>query len=255
MFELNNLYKEMQSEMLHNLNLSATFTDHPGTKGDSTESNWIGWLNEYLPKRYAVDKGIVIDSTGNQSEQIDIIIYDKQYSYFVFHKDENILIPAESVYAIFEIKQNLNKKHMEYAGNKAQSVRKLYRTSAEIKHAGGKFPPKELHEIISGILTSSCDWKSPITSNVAKYIHGKEYSNRLDIVCSISDGTYVVQNKTFVNENDEGKSHNIIYCDQEYSLVYFFLHLLKKLQDIGTVPAIDILKYAEKIPSYTNLTF
>lgn len=90
-------------------------------------------------KRYKVDKGIVIDSTGKQSEQIDLIIYDAQYSYLVFRQNDTLLIPAESVYAVFEVKQNLNKERIEYAGAKAKSVRELLRTSAPIKHAGGEY--------------------------------------------------------------------------------------------------------------------
>jgi len=248
MIDLEDLYKNLQKEMIGRLSLCSTAIEHPGTKGAATEINWISWLRCYLPNRYAVDKGIVIDSNGQQSDQIDVIIYDNQYSYFVFNQGDTKYVPAESIYAVFEVKQNLNKAHMDYAGKKAKSVRILHRTSAEIKHAGGKYPPKELHEIVSGILTLECDWKLPATSNVAKYINGADYAKRLDIVCSINAGTYIVHNKTFVNDDNDGDlSPN--FCGNEYSLIFFFLQLLKKLQDIGTVPAIDILKYANTIPS------
>lgn len=100
---LTTLYTEMQKEMLQKLNMGAKAVVHPGTKGDNTEANWISWFQEYLPNRYKVDKGIVIDSTGKQSEQIDLIIYDAQYSYMVFHQNETLLVPAESVYAVFEV--------------------------------------------------------------------------------------------------------------------------------------------------------
>lgn len=113
--DLKKLYVGMQKEMLQKLSTGAEAVVHPGTKGDNTESNWINWFNEYLPNRYKVDKGIVIDSTGKQSEQIDLIIYDAQYSYLVFRQNETILIPAESVYAVFEVKQNLDKSKIEYA--------------------------------------------------------------------------------------------------------------------------------------------
>lgn len=64
-----------------------------------------------------VDKATIIDSAGNQSEQIDLVIYDAQYSYLVFTQGNRKLIPAESVYAVFEVKQELNKAYIEYAGN------------------------------------------------------------------------------------------------------------------------------------------
>lgn len=246
---LTTLYAEMQKEMLQKLNMGAKAVVHPGTKGDNTEANWISWFQEYLPNRYKVDKGIVIDSTGKQSEQIDLIIYDAQYSYMVFYQNETLLVPAESVYAVFEVKQNLNKERIEYAGTKAKSVRELLRTSASIKHAGGEYPPKELHEILAGVLTTRCDWKMPISSNVVKYVRAREREERIDFVCSISNNTFVIENNTFINQYDENSKPEIFYCEENQSLVYLLLNLLRRLRDIGTVPAIDFSKYAAEIPS------
>ena len=247
--DLTKLYAEMQKEMLQKLSTGANAFEHAGTKGDNSESNWISWFQEYLPNRYKVDKGIVIDSTGKQSEQIDLIIYDAQYSYLVFRQKETLLIPAESVYAVFEVKQNLNKNRIEYAGAKAKSVRALQRTSAPIKHAGGEYPPKELHEILAGVLTTRCDWKAPITDMVVKHVRARDREERLDFVCSISNNTFVVENNTFMKQYDETSDPEILYCGGNESLVYLLLNLLRRLRDIGTVPAIDFSKYAEKIAS------
>lgn len=247
--DLTTLYAGMQKEMLQKLSTGANAVVHSGTKGDNTESNWINWFQEYLPNRYKVDKGIVIDSTGKQSEQIDLIIYDAQYSYLVFRQNDTLLIPAESVYAVFEVKQNLNKERIEYAGAKAKSVRELLRTSAPIKHAGGEYPPKELHEILAGVLTTRCDWKVPITGMVVKHVRAREREERLDFVCSISNNTFVIENNTFMNQYDATSNPEILYCEENESLVYLLLNLLRRLRDIGTVPAIDFSKYAEKITS------
>lgn len=241
------LYENMQNEMLQKLKTGCSAFVHSGTKGDDTELNWIEWFRAYLPKRYKVDKAIIIDSMGQQSEQIDLVIYDAQYSYMVFKHGDGVLIPAESVYAVFEVKQNLNKERIEYAGGKAKSVRQLTRTSAPIKHAGGEYPPKVLHEIVAGILTTRCDWVNPIEKNVVKYLNERAKEERLDFVCSIQDNTFVVENTVFVNEYDESIRPTIRYCKKEQSLVYLLLNLLKRLQDIGTVPAIDFEKYADKI--------
>lgn len=247
--DLSKLYENMQKEMIQKLNTGAEAFVHPGTKGDDTELNWIEWFREYLPQRYQVDKAIIIDSTGKQSDQIDLVIYDAQYSYLVFKHGNEKLIPAESVYAVFEVKQNLNKDRIEYAGKKAKSVRALSRTSAPIKHAGGQYKPKILHEILAGILTTKSDWRAPIENSVVKYINEREKEERLDFVCSISNNTFVIDNNTFVTEYKESIKPKIHCCEAEKSLVYLLLNLLKKLQDIATVPAIDFLKYAEKINS------
>ena len=123
------------------------------------------------------------------------------------------------------------------------------RTSAPIKHAGGEYPPKELHEILAGVLTTRCDWKVPIARMVVKHIRAREREERLDFVCCISNNTFVVENNTFMNQYDATSNPEILYCEENESLVYLLLNLLRRLRDIGTVPAIDFSKYAEKIPS------
>jgi hypothetical protein len=59
----------------------------------------------------------------------------------------------------------------------------------------------------------------------------------------------VVENNTFINQYDATSNPEIMYCKENESLVYLLLNLLRRLRDIGTVPAIDFSKYAEKIPS------
>lgn len=246
---LSKLYAGMQQEMLQKLQTGALPLVHPGSKGDNTEANWIAWFRAYLPERYKIDKAIIIDSTGKESEQMDLVIYDAQYSYLVFRQGDTKLIPAESVYAVFEVKQELNKEYIEYAGEKAKSVRTLLRTSAPIKHAGGYYDPKPLHEILAGILTTRSNWVPSIANNVAKYVLERGHEDRLDFVCSITDNTFVIDNNTFVNEFDAAKVASIRFCEKDESLVFLLLNLLRRLQDIGTVPAIDFLKYADGISS------
>lgn len=244
---LSELYSDMQKEMLQILCTGAKAFGHAGIKGENTETNWISWFRKYLPSRYAVDKAIVIDSTGKCSDQIDLVIYDAQYSYLVFHHQGDKIIPAESVYAVFEIKQTLDKENMQYAQEKAESVRALFRSSAPIQHAGGQFDPKPLHEIIAGVLATRSSWKKPIASNVAKYINTNDHNKHLDFICSISNNTFVVDYNTFVGQKNTIGTPSIRFCDENNSLVFLLLTLLKRLQDIGTVPAIDYAKYASVI--------
>lgn len=244
---LNELYASMQQEMEAKLLAGKVAFPHPGMKGDATEDNWIEWFRAYLPKRYAIDKALIIDSNGQYSDQIDIVIYDPQYSYLVFKQGDNKVIPVESVYAVFEVKQTLNKGYIKYTADKAESVRCLCRTSAPIAHAGGLYSPKDLHEIVSGLLTTRCDWTSDVEKQAVKYIREHKADSKLDFVCSIENNTFIVENNIFVSDRDTHGEAKIVSCSKDYSLVFFLLNLLKRLQYIGTVPAIDYLKYADKI--------
>lgn len=95
---------------------------HPTDKGDASEQVWIDVLTQYLPRRYEARKGFVVDSQGVFSQQIDVIVHDRQYSPFVFTFKGTDVVPAESVYAVFEAKQELTADHIRYAGEKAASV-------------------------------------------------------------------------------------------------------------------------------------
>jgi L-asparaginase/Glu-tRNA(Gln) amidotransferase subunit D len=46
--DLTTLYSGMQKEMLQKLSTGANAVIHSGTKGDTTESNWINWFQEYM---------------------------------------------------------------------------------------------------------------------------------------------------------------------------------------------------------------
>ena len=227
---------KLQNQMIAQLSANREIIIHPGTKGDASELNWIEMLNTYLPERYKVDKAFVLDSGGDLSEQIDIVIYDKQYSPFLFHQDGAIYISAESVYAVFEVKQTISKEKIEYAGNKFASVRRLKRTSVPISYAGGEYKAKEHFEILSGILALESDWKPPLGHSLIKSLDSLNKPKRIDLGCVLRAGSFEVSYEPTV-KLDKSKKEN--------SLIFFFLKLLNLLQRLGTVPALDISEYGK----------
>src|SRR5437763_1134303 len=78
---------------------------HPTTKGDASEQVWLRFFQQYLPKRYQAERAHVVDSKGAFSMQIDVLIFDRQYTPFIFDFHGQRVVPAESVYAVFEAKQ------------------------------------------------------------------------------------------------------------------------------------------------------
>jgi hypothetical protein len=227
------LFAGMQEQMATTLKLHTKVTEHPVEKGDATEINWHEWLTTYLPKRYRADKAFIVDCRGKKSEQIDLVIYDQQYSPFVFNQSGILYIPSESVYAVFEVKPTINKQTLTYAGNKAKSVRQLHRTSFSIIHAGGSYAPKPPHRILSGILTANSDWKEPIGKTLDKNLFALDDESKIDIGCVLNAGAFLSNHTNSVIEKS-GASE---------SLIFFFLKLLIELQKIGTVPAMDIEEY------------
>ncbi len=222
-----------QNLLLTKLELSSQSITHSGTLGEVNEQHFIEVLRKYLPRRYAVDAAIVIDSHGATSDQIDVVVYDHQYTPTLLDQESHRFVPAESVYAIFEVKPTINKPYLAYAGDKAQSVRNLKRTSIPIVHAGGEFPAKQPFHIVAGIIAANIKWKDGFSSKAFKSSLAELKSSRqLDCGLAVSGGCF---------DTYEG---GVKLGPNRHGLAYFVFRFLQKLQSLGTVPAIDWNKYA-----------
>jgi hypothetical protein len=234
------MFMSLQREMRSKLETGRECFGHPTAKGDDSENGWLEWFADYLPKRYDVKRAFVLDSKGNTSDQIDVVVFDRQYSPFLLSRDSACYIPAESVYAVLEVKQSMDRENIAYAREKAKSVRSLHRTSAPIPHAGGIYKPKELTPILSGILTYDCSWSPPFGEPFERSLETTHIDDRLDLGCAICNGSFEAR------YGDEGLEH-LEVTTQESALVFFFLKLTARLQELGTVAAIDLDSYLETI--------
>lgn len=234
---LREVFLGLQNQMSARLSLNKRILTHPVSKGDASELEWVDMLNVYLPKRYQVDKAFVIDHSGAVSDQIDIVVFDRQFSPFLLKQNGATYIPAESVYAVVEVKQALNPATLRYATSKAASVRRLVRTSGQIVHAGGVIKtPKEPFHIPAGLLT--LDGALSLTTQTILSKLRKE--QRIEFGCSLASGAYMV-------EYGAGGKHKITKSGKTDGLVTFVLGLVARLQALGTVPAIDINAYMKAI--------
>ncbi len=239
--QLQNVFSSLQTHLTADLKAGQNALTHPVAKGDAAEHNWLKMLKEHLPQRYQVSKAFVIDSQAQESDQIDIVIYDWQYTPLLYNKDDQRLIPAESVYAVFEVRPTLNRENVLYASEKAASVRRLYRTSAEIPYAAGRYEPRPLFPIISGILTIESDWKPAFGQTLEKALREPSLEGRLDLGCVVTEGAF---DATYSAENVELSIHH-----SGLALVGFLFRLLSRLQNVGTVPAIDYRVYSDALSS------
>lgn len=122
---------EQLNRMLLQKSEEAGVLRHNLERGLSNEQALRSLLREFLPAKYGVAKGKVINSDGEMSDQCDIIVYDGLHCPKLFiDENQNQLLPIEGVYAVVEVKTTLNKSQLEEAFENLHSV---YRV------AGGRY--------------------------------------------------------------------------------------------------------------------
>ena len=99
----------------------------PGLKGEAREKAVRTKLESILPGGVGVGTGCVIDSEGNASAQIDVILYEQQLCPIFKFAEDIGYFPCGSVMAVGEIKSTIGKKELGDIYEKIASVRKLNR--------------------------------------------------------------------------------------------------------------------------------
>jgi hypothetical protein len=214
--DLAEIFRRVQQEMLAQLSVGRLF-EHASTAGAATEHHWLQLFDRYLPKRYRSAPAFVIDSTGRRSRQIDIAIFDNLYTPPLFPHLSGLHLPAESVYAVFEVKPTFSRQWLRDAADKAASVRSLRRTSVSVIGREASPPPP----ILAGLLATTSVWTArTFAANLRR-------CNSLDIGCCLEHGAF---EDSRVSKPGE-------------SLVFFIIRLLDRLRAMGTAPAIDWSQY------------
>lgn len=209
---------------------------HNGDMGEVNEQYFIEMLRRYLPNRYRIEKAIILDSRGNTTDSIDVVVFDRQYTPALLDNEKHRYVPAEAVYAVFECKPTIDARYLKYAADKAASAREMHRTSVEIPHAGGVYPPKPQINLVSGIIALDIEWADGFGETFAKLHRSLTGDRQLDCGLTVSGASF----DTF----DEGA---YTFGPKDNALVFFLFRLLKRLQSVGTVPAVDWAAYAQQL--------
>jgi hypothetical protein len=234
---LQKAFASEQRKLAANLQASSDSITHNGDMGEVNERYFIETLRRYLPDRYKVEKAIVLDSTGGTTDSIDVVVFDRQYTPTLLDSEKHRYVPAEAVYAVFECKPTIHKDYLEYAADKAASVRRMHRTSVAIPHAGPvPYPPKPQIDLVSGIVAMNIEWADGFGDTFTKLHKRLTGDRRLDCGLAVSGASF--------DTYDDGA---YTFGPPDNALVFFLFRLLKRLQAVGTVPAVDWAAYAQQL--------
>ena len=125
MAKLTNKFRELLKQRLRELQLKAegaNCTEHGTTRGDLRQGLLQNFLEETLPPEYSTKDGFVFDIVGNESPQLDIILWDRRRGPTAAVTSARSYIPIESAYAVIEVKSTLQPKDEEQLDRQIKSV-------------------------------------------------------------------------------------------------------------------------------------
>jgi hypothetical protein len=102
-----------------------------GDIGEFREQVIQQFLRPFLPPCYGLSPGEIFSADGQQSAQVDIVIYDAVFSTVLFRDGTRMLFPAESVYGSIEVKSNLSLAELDKACGNISSIKRLPRQRAD----------------------------------------------------------------------------------------------------------------------------
>ncbi|PGV86876.1 DUF6602 domain-containing protein [Bacillus thuringiensis] len=212
--------------------------NHMGERGSSREEILLSYLRNYIPIKYEMNNGVIIDGTGEQSRQQDIIIYDSFNSPVLLNMQSTKMVPIESVFSVIEVKSSLNKAEINKCVNNISSVKSLVKNSLN-----------EINLPTAGFVfafTSSTSLEA-LLDNLVETNTQVEKHKHISAICVLDKGIIVNVSKKGFNDivllpNDD-TTPAIIKNTAENNLMLFYLLLMQYLnQSRVSVP--NLLNYA-----------
>jgi len=105
-------YKNLEQSILKQLLLETP--NHHSTSGTHREKVWESLFRQIIPKKFSIAQSVfIIDSVrGTQvSPEVDLVIYDEQYTPYIFNYGSIKFIPIEAVSVVIQCKsKNVSNK-------------------------------------------------------------------------------------------------------------------------------------------------
>lgn len=232
---------------------------HSVTKGTTRENIIVThFLKPYIPKKYSINSGIIVDINNQQSKQQDIVIYAEFYSPVLKDLNSNKLFFPESVFTVIEAKSNLNKIDIKDIIEKSVSVRKLAKS---FKDKIVISPELIIRSIITpiqcvGIAFESKKSLESLRNDFREIKNSIKYSESLSFIAVLNckndeTGILLHCNKHNLNQielipSTESKIGLLKFKEPGETLLFVYLMIMEHLHNSGIIyPTPDYHKYAK----------
>ncbi len=220
--DINEIFQSIATNMLNEFEHAQAQIRHMGERGSEREAVLKSFLSAYLPTRYGISSGEIVDYEGNTSHQCDLIIYDHYNCPLLLAGRDVRIFPAESVLAVIEVKSVLSAREIEDSIVKIRDLKNLTRENGPI--------PGIIFAYKSG-------WENePIMRTVAelqKHYRQLQGHQLVDLLCILEDGLIAldtVYEGFEITHHDFSERCMLAHVQFDVSvLLWFFITLLNVL--------------------------
>lgn len=244
------IFDEVADKMRSDAKQTRLALNHPGMKGSCFEELFRAFLRTYLPRSIDVSTGILVDSCGRSTRQLDVILSDANRTPVLYRQGDIRVIPVECVYSVIEVKAYLDAEELGRIFQNMLSVRSLEK-EAYIRPAG---------QIINFVRLYGKDWDIWPTNyfvfafdsidlqSVAEHVASQHASRsleepcRVDCICVLDKGVVCNQlvDGTFKGISEPGSK--LFTCKTSRALLLFYT-LISPYVHQSNLPSFDFGKY------------
>lgn len=250
--ELSKIFDEVSTQMRSDFRKAQEAYSHSGLKGQANEDIVRRFLQQYLPKALDIVTGTIVDSSGGQSRQLDIILSDAVKTPIFFQSEDARVIPAECAYSVIEVKAHLDKKELDRCQDNMTSCKSLakhayFYNRGAITQTISLFGKEWQHFPLSYfVFAFDSVGLDSLVSNLNQHNSSCEIHQRIDSVCVLDKGVILNQLQTgFISALPEPGSRLISY-PAEQSLLMFYAVISVILNQVS-MPHFNIQPYLQNM--------
>lgn len=218
------IFADLTDSMLRSFRGWEQDLPHAGERGGIRERRVSDFLARYLPKRYGIGTGHIIDNAGKLSGQTDIVIYDQQNGVVLPIDDYYSLFPAECVYATVEVKSRLTASQSINEDARGE----LYRCSKGAA-AIESLDRQGLPPIESYVFAYSTQWSVKPWEQIARYsyLFGSAYNMKSpELLLVLDDPGFLLSWYRF---DGQARKHGYSHLFKKNPLLCFLSEIIKRL--------------------------
>jgi hypothetical protein len=253
---LEELFDGVSKKLKIDFEEQAKILQHPGEVGTGKENVLKKILTKYIPRRFNVDSGFVIDALGNRSRQMDIVVHEANYTPVFEIVDGKKFFPCETVVAVGQVTSEIGSaKRLHECLANIRSAKSLDRsnrgtnrliTGPGISLNGMPFNPnKEFRDQIFGFIFCSSSMKSG--SMIAELQESNRKNERklwTNVIVNYNEYLIEYEGKDGLTQ-DVMEAENIIVTDMKITLriLPLFISILNNFLNMAHVARPNLFAY------------